>query len=167
MIRDDTRQTIRFIIWVIIIAILFYIGSIFVFYRAGSNSRGAEQQMKQVVNQKTPIKSIEQYYHLDRGTSSYALAGTDAHGKGYYLIYLPKTKKAFLYKESKGITAKKLKQRFNRNSSHQSDQIKEINLGWYQKKPTWEISYQKNNGTLGYVLYDFHSGKEINEVDNL
>lgn len=87
MIRDDTRQTIRFIIGVIV----FYIGSIFVFFRAGSSSRQNDRTIAQVASQKTPITNIQTYYHLDRGTNSYALKGTDKKGQTYYFVYLTET----------------------------------------------------------------------------
>ena len=94
MIRDDTRQTIRFIIGVIVFLIVFYIGSIFVFFRAGSSSRQNDRTIAQVASQKTPITNIQTYYHLDRGTNSYALKGTDKKGQTYYFVYLTHSKKA-------------------------------------------------------------------------
>lgn len=165
MIRDDIRQTIKFVIWVVIIAIVFYIASIFVFFRAGSQSRSNDRQLEQLANQKTQIKTIQSYYHLDRGTNSYALGGTDKKGQTFYLIYLPHSKKAYVYSAKKGSTQKQIRTAFKKR--HAGAQIKEINLGWYQGKPAWEVSYQNSNGNQGYVLYDFKQAKVINEVDNL
>lgn len=165
MIQDDTRQTIKFIVWVVVIAILFYIASIFVFYKAGSNSRSNEKQIAQTASQKTPITNIQTYYHLDRGTNSYAIKGTDKKGKNYYFVYLPKSKKAYLYQANKGTSENKIKALFK--SKNSNDSLKAINLGWYQGKPVWEVTYQTKNNNLGYLLYDFKTGKTINEVNNL
>ncbi|WP_127345612.1 hypothetical protein [Lactobacillus amylolyticus] len=165
MIRDDTRQTIKFIIWVIVIAILLYIASIFVFFRAGSIGRDNDRQIAQIARQKAAITNVQTYYHLDRGVSSYALKGTDSKGKTYYFVYLPKTKKAYLYQASKGTSQSKIKSTFT--AAHKGATIKGINLGWYQNNPVWEVAYQNSKGNLGYTLYDFKTGKAINEVDNL
>ena len=40
MIQDDTRQTLKFISWVIGIVIIAFVASILIFYYAGSRSRG-------------------------------------------------------------------------------------------------------------------------------
>lgn len=164
MIRDDTRQTIRFIIWIVVLLIIFYIGSIFVFFRAGTPTRQNDRIIAQAATRKTPITNVQIYYHLDRGTNSYSLKGTDEKGKTYYFVYLTHSKKAFVYPSNKGTSQSKIENTFKQNHN---EQIKTVNLGWYQGKPVWEIAFQNKNGQLGYILYNFRNGKEINEVANL
>lgn len=166
MISDDTRQTIRFIIWVIVLIIIFYIGSIFVFYRAGDASRNNDRELANLVARQTPIRNIQTYYHLDRGTNSYSLKGTNKQGQTYYFIYLPNSKRAYLYSfKRKSTSESQIRSEFK--ASHANRQIKAVNLGWYQGNPAWEVAYQNRQGNLGYSLYDFKNGKEINQVDNL
>ncbi|MEK3632864.1 hypothetical protein, partial [Lactobacillus crispatus] len=112
MLQDDTRQTIKFVSWVIGLIIVAFLASIAIFYYAGSRSRGNDQKVTQLATSKTPIRKIQNYYHLDRGTSSYAIAGTNNKGKQYYFIYLPNSKKAYLYPAAKGITESKIKNKF-------------------------------------------------------
>lgn len=81
MLQDDTRQTIKFVSWVIGLIIVAFLASIAIFYYAGSRSRGNDQKVTQLATSKTPIRKIQNYYHLDRGTSSYAIAGTNNKGK--------------------------------------------------------------------------------------
>ena len=45
--------------------------------------------------------------------------------------------------------------------------INNINLGWYKGEAVWEVAYKKQNGNLGYTLYEFKNGNDISEVDNL
>ena len=51
MIRDDTRQTIKFVIWVIGIIIAIYIASVAIFYGAGSQSRNNDREITKLANQ--------------------------------------------------------------------------------------------------------------------
>lgn len=164
MMSDDTRKTIRFIVWVLVFIILFYIGSVLVFFGAGSSSRNNDRQMASLARQQTPITNIDAYYHLDRGVSSYALKGESPKGKTYYFVYLPHSKKAYVYPARKGTSQAQIRRQFSQSGA---GKISAINLGWYKGQAAWEVSYQKNNGTLGYVLYDFKSGKMLNQVDNL
>lgn len=163
MINEDTRKTIKFIIWTLIVIIVLYLASILVFFRAGSDSRQNKQNIAAVANQKTPITQINTYYHLDRGTNSYAIEGSDKKGQNYYFIYLPNSKKAYLYPKNKGVSQTSITKVFKKTNN---SKINAVNLGWYRGNPVWEVTYQ-NNGNLGFNLYDFKTGKAINEVDNL
>lgn len=165
MIRDDTRQTIKFIIWTLIVIIVLYIASVFIFFRAGTQSRDNDKQITQLAMQKTPIRNVQNYYHLDRGTNSYSLEGTNKKGQTYYFIYLPKTKKAYLYPAKKGVSKSKIKNEFKR--LHPKQSISEINLGWYQGEAVWEVTSKNKNNDYSYSLYEFKSGNEISEVANL
>lgn len=165
MIRDDTRQTIKFVIWTIVVIIVLYIASVFVFFRAGTQSRDNDKQIAQLASQKTPIKNIQTYYHLDRGTSSYSLKGTNKKGAVYYFIYLPKTKKAYLYSAKKGVSESKVRSEFKRLHSNQT--VSAVNLGWYKGEAVWEVTAQNKNNDYTYSLYEFKSGNEISEVANL
>lgn len=161
MLKDDTRQTIKFVGWVIGLVIVAFLAGIAIFYYAGSKSRGNDQKVAELATSKTPISNIQGYYHLDRGTSSYALAGTNKKGKQYYFIYLPNSKKAYLYPATRGTSESKFK------STHSDATINKINLGWYKGEAVWEVAYKKQNGNLGYTLYEFKNGNDISEVDNL
>ena len=165
MIQDDTRQTIKFVAWVIGLIIIAFFVSIAIFYAAGSKSRGNDQKIAELARSKTPITNISKYYHLDRGTSSYAINGTNKKGKGYYFTYLPNSKKAYLYPAKRGVSEANIKNEFK--SSHSNATINHINLGWYKGEAVWEVAYKKPNGNLGYTLYEFKDGNDISEVDNL
>lgn len=165
MIQDDTRQTIKFVVWVIGIVIIAFFASIAIFYYAGSKSRGNDQKVAQLATTKTPITNIKKYYHLDRSTSSYAVNGTNKKGQSYYFVYLPNTKKAYLYPARRGVSESNIKNKFK--SSHSDATINHINLGWYKGEAVWEVAYKKQNGNLGYTLYEFKNGNDISEVDNL
>lgn len=165
MMQDDTRQTIKFVAWVIGIIVILFLASIGIFYYAGSKSRGNDQKIAQVVASKTPITQIQKYYHLDRGTSSYSISGTGKKGKKYYFIYLPNSKKAYLYQANRGVSETEIKKKFK--STHSDATINHINLGWYKGEAVWEVAYKKKNGNLGYTIYEFKNGNDISEVDNL
>lgn len=46
MLQDDTRQTIKFVSWVIGLIIVAFLASIAIFYYAGSRSRGNDQKLR-------------------------------------------------------------------------------------------------------------------------
>ena len=46
-------------------------------------------------------------------------------------------------------------------SKYGAKKILHINLGLYKNKPTWEVAFQKKNGSVGYNLIDFRTGKSL------
>ena len=78
---------------------------------------------------------------------------------------MPNSKTAYLYPAAKGITESKIKNKFK--SIHTDATINNINLGWYKGEAVWKVAYKKQNGNLGYTLYEFKNGNDISEVDNL
>ncbi|APT19217.1 hypothetical protein FC62_GL000193 [Amylolactobacillus amylotrophicus DSM 20534] len=125
----------------------------------------SEEQVRTIALRKTPIKTVAEYYHLNRSVRSVSLAGQDSKKKNYYFIYLPKSKKAYLYDTKNGQSKKKILKIFREN--HPNRIVKDINLGWYQKHAVWEVHYTKNNGKVGFVLYNFKNGEELSYIDNL
>ncbi len=110
--------------------------------------------MRTIALRKTPIKTVAEYYHLNRSVRSVSLAGQDSKKKNYYFIYLPKSKKAYLYDTKNGQSKKKILKIFREN--HPNRIVKDINLGWYQKHAVWEVHYTKKT-TAKSVSYSIIS----------
>ncbi|MDF7672004.1 hypothetical protein PT281_01715 [Lactobacillus sp. ESL0701] len=159
MIKDDTRQTIKFVTWVVIIVVLLYFAFVALFYQAGQPGRSETQNVKQIATSKTPITLVEAHYHLDRGINSYAVKGISKKNGTYYFIYLPGSKKGYLYPAKKGVNETTIRAEFNQK--HTGGKINEVNLGWYQNKPVWEVTAKNAAGDYSYKLYEFKTGKFI------
>lgn len=143
---------------------LFFVGAVVVFNIALEPKRNQISEVGEIALDKTPITKIQKYYHLNRDVNSLALAGTNKNKK-YYFVYLPKTKKAYLYQNTKGVTEAQVINVFLKD--HKDRKITDVNLGWYKKRPVWEISYTKTNKKIGYVIYNFEDGEELSYIDNL
>lgn len=137
-----------------------------IIFLVGTNPRTkVEKSTEKIAVQKTPITKVEETYHLNRDTNSYSLIGTDKKGKQYYFIYLPKSKKSYLYSSKDGISEEKVLKLFN--TQYPGYKNLQIELGWYKDGPVWEITYKKDNGNYGYVIYSFKSGEKLSYIDNL
>ena len=159
MIQDDTKQTFKFLAWVFLILVLLYFAFIIIFYKAGNPERAETRELNKIALQKTPIKYTEKTYHLNRGINSYSLKGLTKNHKTYYFIYLPGSKRAYLYPASKGVNEAVIRNKYS--TKRPSAKITEVNLGWYQNKPVWEVSSKNDAGEYHYQLFDFKNGKLI------
>ena len=159
MIQDDTKQTFKFLAWVFIILIFLYFAFIVIFYKAGNPERSEIRELNRIAVEKTPIKYTEKNYHLNRGVNSYALKGLTKNHRTYYFIYLPGSKKAYLYSASKGVNEELIRNKYS--AKEPNEKITEVNLGWYKNKPVWEVSSKNIVGEYHYQLYNFKDGKLI------
>lgn len=149
----------------ILTLVIVYLVCFGVLIGASHPNRAAAKSSKNIALAKTPIVNVTNQYHLSRGVVSDSLEGTDKKGKKYYFVYLPKTKKAYLYQSSKGLSRLQAIDRFN--SLHPGHSNLKVELGWYHQRPVWEISYKKTNGNYGYAIISFKTGRELFYVDNI
>ncbi|MDF7638918.1 hypothetical protein PT285_05835 [Lactobacillus sp. ESL0791] len=159
MIKDDTRQTLKFIAWVAGTIIFLYFLAVAVFYFAGDQYRNDIHQTEQLALAKSPIIKVEKRYHLDRGVNSYAVKGRDKAGESYYFIYLPTSKKAYLCDASDGVSAGSVAFTYSQFYPHRK--IEKINLGWDHGQAVWEITAQDKDGNYYYTLYKFKNGNKL------
>lgn len=147
------------------VLLVIYIICIIIFIAGTKTESNNQKTVATVATDKTPITQITKTYHLSRSVKSDSVVGTDKKGKKYYFIYLPHSKKSYLYSADSGISESKARSIFD--SQHPGYPNLNIELGWYKGRPVWEISYKKSNGNYGYALYNFKDGKEIYYIDNI
>lgn len=159
MIKDDTRQTLKFVAWLVAVIVLFYFVFLIVFYKSSSPERMETRELQQIAMQKSPITRIEKNYHLNRGVNSYSLMGTAKNRSTYYFIYLPGSKKAYLLPANKGVSELFIRSKYH--SKHHSEKIIKVSLGWYRGRAVWEVTSKNSIGNYHYQLYEFKNGNLI------
>lgn len=163
--RDENRQTLIFIGWLFGIIIVLALAASIVLAAAGRERGSDYRAMQSVINRKTPIVRVDHAYHLSRSCRSVAASGVDRHGHRYYFVFLPTSKRAYLYAGNKGKSQQAILQKAERDHGKHNDTT--INLGWYRGQPVWEVAYRKQNGDCSYLLYSFKTGKQLSFIDNL
>ncbi|WP_056975054.1 hypothetical protein [Holzapfeliella floricola] len=141
------------------------VGVALIYISATHINRIERTQVADIVYEKTPIKTIDDYYQLSRDVKSLAVSGKDDKQENYYMIYLPDEKAAHLYKNDEGKSKEEITNTFRAN--HPNRIIEKVNLGWYHDQPTWEITFKNNDNLWGYVLYSFNDGGEVSYIDNI
>ncbi|MFC2694520.1 MAG: hypothetical protein ACFN0Y_00670 [Lactobacillus sp.] len=163
--REESRQTLWFWFWVIMALMIIFLLAGLIFASAGFKRGQEYKEMDSVAQRKTPIVRVQKRYHLSRTVNSSAVYGQDRKGHGYYLIYLPASKRAYLYAAAKGRSAKQIMRKFYQEEGHKRQE--QINLGWYKGQPAWEVSFVNANSSRGYALYSFKKGHRLSFINNL
>lgn len=125
----------------------------------------AKSQANDIAKEKAGIVQPDYFGNYTRKKQYYAVGGLTKGQKYRYIIINAKSGKTEIVNKNTAPVRKTViddvAQRYG------AKKILHINLGLYKKKPTWEVAFQKKNGSIGYNLVDFRTGKSIQIINNI
>ncbi|CAJ1178586.1 hypothetical protein [Companilactobacillus paralimentarius] len=125
----------------------------------------AKSQANDIAKEKAGIVQPDYFGNYTRKKQYYAVGGLTKGQKYRYIIINAKSGKTEIVNKNtapvRQTVIADVAQRYG------AKKILHINLGLYKKKPTWEVAFQKKNGSIGYNLVDFRTGKSIQIINNI
>lgn len=125
----------------------------------------AKSQANEIAKEKAGIVQPDYFGNYTRKKQYYAVGGLTKNDKYRYIIIDAKSGKTDTFNKNNAPVRQTIidgvAQRYG------AKKILHINLGIYKKKPTWEVTFQKSNGKIGYNLVDFKTGKSIQIINNI
>jgi len=125
----------------------------------------AKSQANNIAQEKAGIVEPDYFGNYTREKQYYSVGGLTKGEKYRYVIINAKSGKTEIINKNNAPVRQTVidgvAQRYN------AKKILHINLGLYKNKPTWEVTFQKKNGSIGYNLIDFRSGKSIQIINNI
>lgn len=125
----------------------------------------AKSQANDIAKEKAGIVEPDYFGNYTREKQYYSVGGLTKNDKYRYIIINAKSGKTEIINKNNAPVRQTVidgvAQRYN------ATKILHINLGVYKQKPTWEVTFQKKNGSIGYNLIDFRTGKSIGIINNI
>ncbi|AUI71233.1 DUF5590 domain-containing protein [Companilactobacillus alimentarius] len=125
----------------------------------------AKSQANDIAKEKAGIVQPDYFGNYTRKKQYYSVGGLTKKQKYRYIIIDAKSGKTETFNKNSAPVRQTIidgvAQRYN------AKKILHINLGLYKKKPTWEVTFQKKNGSIGYNLIDFRTGKSLQIINNI
>lgn len=125
----------------------------------------AKSQANDIAKEKAGIVQPDYFGNYSRQKQYYSVGGLTKGQKYRYIIINAKSGKTeIINKNSAPVRQTVLDgvaQRYN------TKKILHINLGLYKDKPTWEVTFQNKNGSIGYNLIDFKTGQSLSVLNNI
>ncbi|WP_099974793.1 DUF5590 domain-containing protein [Lactobacillus terrae] len=147
------------IIALVLISILTYLNM------AISPYSSAQSQSETIAKEKAGITTSDYFGEYNRDKQYYSIGGLTQSNKYRYIIINAKSGQTTVVNKNdapqRSEITSEVQNRYN------AKKILNINLGLYKNKPTWEVSFQNKNGTIGYNLVDFETGKSIKTTNNI
>lgn len=147
------------LVTLVIVSALTYINSSFAPYSS------AKSQSNNIARTSANITDPDYFGNYTRSKQYYSVGGLTSKKQYRYVIINAKTGKTQVIDKGNAPIRQTVidgvAQRYN------PTKILHINLGLYKKKPTWEVAFKNKNGTIGYNLVDFKSGKSVQLINNI
>jgi len=125
----------------------------------------AKSQANNIAQEKAGIVEPDYFGNYSRQKQYYSVGGLTKKDKYRYVIIDAKSGKTEIINKNNAPVRQTIidgvAQRYN------AKKILHINLGIYKAKPTWEVTFQNKNGSVGYNLIDFKTGKSIQIINNI
>jgi len=125
----------------------------------------AKSQANNIAQEKAGIVEPDYFGNYSRQKQYYSVGGLTKKDKYRYVIIDAKSGKTEIINKNNAPVRQTIidgvAQRYN------AKKILHINLGIYKTKPTWEVTFQNKNGSVGYNLIDFKTGKSIQIINNI
>ncbi|MCV3763554.1 hypothetical protein OF389_11585 [Companilactobacillus farciminis] len=132
---------------------------------AAAPHSSAQSQANNIAKEKAGIVQPDYFGNYTREKQYYAVGGLTKGQKYRYIIINAKSGKTKIFNKSNAPVRQTIidgvAQRYG------AKKILHINLGLYKEKPTWEVTFQKSNGKIGYNLVDFKTGKSVQIINNI
>lgn len=161
--RKNTRT--RKLISIAILVVLVCGGGLIVYWQAGAPKRAAQANAVSFARKYAGLKNETNFYLFNRKATYFTVAGTNTKGQQVYVIIAKKGGRTVVLNQSAGISEQRASSLVK--SQEKSSRVLKTNLGIWQKKPVWEVTYLNRSGKLCYTLFAFKNGKTVKEIQNL
>lgn len=125
----------------------------------------AKTQANDIAKEKAGIVQPDYFGNYTRQKQYYSVGGLTKGDKYRYVIINAKSGKTEVINKNNAPVRQTVIDGVAERYS--AKKILHINLGVYKNKPTWEVAFQKKNGSIGYNLIDFRTGKSIQIINNI
>lgn len=125
----------------------------------------AQRQTTAIAKKAGGLTSTTDFMIYRRNEVYYTVAGQNQDQELTYVMINGKTGKIRVLAANKGWSKAEIRSLVQKR--YQPQKIYQINLGRHDHDPVWEVALKKQNGKLSYRLFDFHTGKVIDLIDNL
>lgn len=147
------------LVTLVLVSAITYINSSFAPYSS------AKSQSNTIAKDTAGIVEPDYFGNYTRSDRYYSVGGLTAKKQYRYIIINAKSGKTNVVDKGNAPLRQTIVDGVAERYS--PTKILHINLGLYKKKPTWEVTFENKNGSIGYNLIDFKSGKSIQLINNI
>lgn len=160
-IIKKNKILLGFIIFFLLIMIML---SIF-YIRVTHVEAQARKEATILAKEYAQIENVDSFYWFNRKETYFTIVGENNEGEKKVVIIPQKSEEIIVLNQKDGLNEQEIREKIGTN--YAGNTIQKITLGIYEKKPSWEVVTQNDEGLLNYYLFSFKDGEEIKAIKNI
>lgn len=155
----------KFLTSVLFIMLLLIFGVTIVLTRSLSPYNQAKAETAQLASQKANLRTAEDFYWFNGNQTYFTITGLNSEGTPIVVIIQQDGGEMKIFNEEDTISKERAIQlTVQRETPHK---VLEARIGQYNQSPIWEVSFEQENGSIGYASFSLTSGEWIRTVKNI
>lgn len=155
----------KFLTSVLFIMLLLIFGVTIVLTRSLSPYNQAKAETAQLASQKANLSTAEDFYWFNGNETYFTITGLNSEGTPIVVIIQQDGGEMKIFNEEDTISKERAIQlTVQRETPHK---VLEARIGQYKQSPIWEVSFEQENGSIGYASFSLTSGEWIRTVKNI
>lgn len=155
----------KFLTSVLFIMLLLIFGVTIVLTRSLSPYNQAKAETAQLASQKANLRTAEDFYWFNGNETYFTITGLNSEGTPIVVIIQQDGGEMKIFNEEDTISKERAIQlTVQRETPHK---VLEARIGQYNQSPIWEVSFEQENGSIGYASFSLTSGEWIRTVKNI
>lgn len=125
----------------------------------------AKAEATELATRKADLRDVEDFYWFNGNETYFTITGLNSEGASIVAIIQQDGGEVKVLNEEDTIS----KERAIQLAVQREMPLKilEARIGQYQDKPIWEVSFQEENGSIGYATFSLTSGEWVRTVKNI
>ena len=150
------------IVGIIIVLVLLVFGG----YKIATTPRHTLEKQSITISKKAAhLTRTTDFMIYNREQTYYAVAGYTQDNQLKYVVINGKSGKITVLETNKAYTKDKITKLVAKK--YPSNKIYGIDLGLNKGQPVWEVATKSKTGQLTYRLFDYQTGKLVEQIENL
>ncbi|MGY3777583.1 cell wall elongation regulator TseB-like domain-containing protein [Isobaculum melis] len=136
-----------------------------VYSTARAPKANAEEETIALAKKHADLDTVDDFYWYNGKESYFTVTGKDTSGEAIVVIVAKNNGKMTVLKQSDGITEAQARGVLTHEKA--PAKILTTRMGMKDNTPIWEMSYEDENGQLGYYSITFKDGTWVEDVSNI
>lgn len=138
---------------------------VIIFIQSNHSMSQSKKEATEIAKEYANLETVDDFYWFTRKETSFSVVGKDDKGNEL-IVMIPKSGDPVKVLNLKdGVSEGQIRQVVAQD--YQQNNIKKVNLGLYDGKPTWEVVTENADQSFNYYLLSFENAEEINIIKNI
>lgn len=155
----------KFLTTILVILLLFIFSVTFILTRSLSPYNQAKAETIDLASRRADLTQADDFYWFNGEETFFTITGSNSEGTPIVVIVQQDGGAVQVYNEEETVSKEQVvRQTIERE---QPEKILEARIGLSQNNPIWEVSFEQENGSVGYTTFSLTTGEWIRTIKNI